>query len=105
MPELFFLGLEISPRRLRRWNFEREPLAHRLPVPFDSDKLPRVVAEQTHRADAELAENLNAQSIVALIRLESKPLVRLDGVQSFILQLVGADLVRQADSATLLIQV
>ena len=50
-------------------------------------------------------QDLHADAVVALVGLEAEPLVGLDGVEPLVLQLVGADLVGQADAAPFLVQV
>src|SRR5439155_723808 len=74
-------------------------------VPFDPHQLARVVAEQTHRADAQLAQDLDTHSVIALIRFEAEPLVGLDRVEALVLELVRANLVREPDAAAFLIQI
>src|SRR6185295_63165 len=64
VPELLFLRLEVAPRRIMRGNLERDPFGDRQPVALDADQLARVVAEQTHRAHAELAEDLHADAVI-----------------------------------------
>ena len=105
MSELFFLGRQVSARRIRRGDFERQPLGDRQAVPFDPHQLARVVAEQTHRADAQLAQDLDTHSVIALIRFEAEPLVGLDRVEALVLELVRANLVREPDAAAFLIQI
>src|SRR5262249_2225932 len=105
VPELFLLRLQISARRLVRRYLERDPFADRQAVAFDADQLARIVAQQPHRAHAELAENLHADAVVALIRLEAEALVRLHRVEALVLQLVGANLVREPDAASFLVQI
>src|SRR5262249_3052766 len=92
-------------RRGVRRNFERQPFGDRQTVPLDPDKLARVVAEKAHRSNAELAQDLYADAVIALIRLEAEPLVRFDRVEAFVLQLVRADLVREADAASFLVEI
>src|SRR4029077_12093665 len=58
-----------------------------------------------HRSDADLAEDLHAHPVVALIGLETEPLLRLDRVESLALQLVGANLVGETDAAPFLIEI
>src|SRR5216684_477000 len=105
VPHLVLLGLEVSTRRLRGGNFERQPLRDGQAVTFDADELPRVVAEQPHRTHAEIAQNLHADAVVALVGLESETFVGLNGVEPLILQLVSANLVREADAPPFLIQI
>ena len=53
----------------------------------------------------EVAQDLGADAVVALVGLEAEPLVGFDRVEPGVLQLVGANLVGQADAAALLIEV
>src|SRR5207248_5319659 len=102
VPELVLLGLEVAQRRLRRGNLERQPLGDRQAVALEADQLARVVGQQPHRADVQVLQDLDADAVVALIRLEAEALVRFDGIEPLLLQLVGADLVGQADAAPFL---
>src|SRR5712691_7823659 len=90
--ELLFLRLEIPPRRIVRWNFQRQPLGGREAVSLDPDQLTRIIAQEPHRADPQLAQNLYSDSVVPLIGLESEPFVGFDRVKPLVLQLVGANL-------------
>src|SRR5262245_23112344 len=103
--ELFFLGLQIPARRLGCRDFEREPLAQRQPIPLDADEFSRIVAQQAHRSNAEIPKNLNAHSVIALVGLEAKTLVRFDGIEPFVLQLIRTDLVREPDPSPFLIEI
>src|SRR3954468_11314817 len=105
VPELFLLRPEVTGGRDRRRNLERQPFRDRQAVAFETDELPRVVREQPHAADAQILEDLHADPVVALVGLEPEALVGLDGVEALVLQLVGADLVGQADAAPLLVEV
>ena len=105
MPELFLLGPQIPFRELRRRHFERQRLRHGEAITFEADELPRVVRQQPHRADADVAQDLGADAVVPLVRLEAEVLVRLHRIESLILQCIGADLVRETDAPSLLIQV
>ena len=51
------------------------------------------------------SQNLPGQLVVAQIRLETQPLVGFHGIGALILQFVGAQLVKQADSAAFLMLV
>ena len=66
----------------------------------------RIVRQDTNGVKTEVHEDLRADAVFAEIGLEPKPLVRLDGVQSFLLlQLVGVNLVREANATPLLPQI
>ena len=56
-------------------------------------------------ADAQVAQNLGADAVVALVGLEAEALVRLDRVEALVLQLVRANLVGQADAASFLVEI
>src|SRR5687767_5815622 len=103
--KLIFLGLQIGAGVLGSRDLERNPFGDRQLVPLDADQLARVVGEQSHRADAEVAKDLHADAVVALIGLEAETLVRFHRVEPLILQLVGADLVREPDAPPFLVQV
>src|SRR5947208_5164588 len=49
--QFLFFRFEISPRGIRRGDLQRKPFAHRQAVALDADELPRIVAQQPHRAD------------------------------------------------------
>ena len=83
----------------------RQPLVDGQPVAGQSLELLRVVAHQAHGADAEVAQHLERGAIVPQIGREAEPLVRLDRVGAFVLQLVGANLVGEADAAAFLVEV
>ena len=53
----------------------------------------------------EIAQHLDAHAVVPLVGLEAEPLVGFDRVEPLVLQFVGADLVRQADAAALLVEI
>src|SRR6266436_6496748 len=54
---------------------------------------------------AKVSQDLHADAVVSLIGLESKAFVGLYGVESFILQVVGPNLVGQANPSSFLVQV
>src|SRR5204863_3884706 len=96
-------GAEIPGGVLRRGDFEREPFGNRQSVTLEPDQLARVVGQEPHRSDPEVLQDLDADAVVALIRLEAEPLVGFDGVEPLLLQLVGANLVGEADAAPFLV--
>ncbi len=64
-----------------------------------------VVGEQAHGAHAQIAQDLRADVVFALVTLEAQRQVRIQRVKAIILQLVGAQLVHQPDAAALLAHV
>ena len=75
------------------------------PVAVDRDVLGRVVRHQAHLAHAEVAQDLAADAVVADVGREAELLVGRDGVVALVLQLVGLQLVDEADAAALLQEV
>jgi hypothetical protein len=67
--------------------------------------LARVVGHQAQRLHAQVLEHRQAHGVVTLVGGETQALVGFDGVGAAILQLVGADLVQQADATAFLAQV
>ncbi|MPL60789.1 hypothetical protein SDC9_06351 [bioreactor metagenome] len=101
-------------RRLRRQiggvvaaepDLQRHPLDHLDAVRLEHPHLGGVVGQQPHLREAELLQQRRADAEVALVILETKAVVRLDGVETLVLQVIGAHLVRQADAAALLVEV
>jgi len=60
--------------------------------------------QQHHAADAEVAQDLRPDAVIALVGFEPEALVCLDRVESLVLQLVGSDLVGQSDAPAFLIK-
>src|SRR5688572_522150 len=105
VPHLVLLRLQVLARPVRRVDLEGNALDDLEPVSSDRDVLGRVVRHQTHLADAEVAEDLRADAVVADVGRESEFLVGRDGVVSFVLELVRLQLVDEPDAATLLQEV
>src|SRR5262249_7619088 len=74
-------------------------------IGLEPGDLLRIVGQQADALDAEVAQDLGADAVVAEIFLEAELEVRLHRVAPAILQGVRADLVRQADAPALLVQV
>ena len=62
----------------------------------------RVVREDADRRQPEVGEDLDADPVLARVGGEAELEVRLDRVEALLLQLVGLQLVQQADAAALL---
>ena len=104
-PILFFLASRYLRERVGRMDLERDALDDLEPVAADRDVLGRVVGHQAHLAHAEVAQDLAADAVVADVGREAELLVGRDGVVALVLQLVGLQLVDEADAAPLLEQV
>src|SRR5437016_5497977 len=99
MAQLLFLGPQVPSRDFGGVDLERHHLDDRQSVLRDAGELARVVAQEADGADAEVAQNLDADSVVAQVRLEPEADVRLDRVVPFVLQRVRANVVREAKAA------
>src|SRR5262245_54455292 len=107
MPELVLLGGEVAGvvfvgRDLNRYAlFDVQAIAA-----FEADDFFRIVGKQADLANAEIDEDLGADSVLAQIRREAEALIGFDGVQPLqLLQLIGAQLGQQADAAAFLAHV
>src|SRR5262249_8058455 len=100
--ELSPLGGQIPAILALRRNLDRHLLHDGEAEAVDAGQLLRVVREDADRREAEVGEDLVADPVVARIGWEAGVGVRLDGVRTLLLQLVGAQLVEQADAAALL---
>ena len=67
--------------------------------------LARVVSHQLELADTQVIEHRQADGVVTLIRAKAQALIGFYGIRAAILQLIGADLVQQADTTAFLTQV
>src|SRR5262249_15178121 len=74
-------------------------------VALEPADLPRIVGEEADALHPQVPEDLRPDAIVAEVLAEAELEVRLDGVASAVLQGVGADLVREPDPASLLVEV
>ena len=106
MAELLLLGAQIVDVAGVRRHLERHALDD---ARCRSASRPAIfcgllVSSRT-RCDAEVAQDLRADAVVAQVLLEAELEVGLDRVAALVLQRVGADLVREADAAPFLVQV
>src|SRR5690242_7319212 len=62
----------------------------------------RIVGHQTDGIEADHRQHARGDAVQPLVAFEAEPLVRLDGVESLILQAIGAEFVDEADAAALL---
>ncbi len=83
-------------------NLDRHALDDLETVGGEPHALVRVVRQETNLPHAQIGQDLRPDSEVPLVGLESEALVGLDRVETAILQVVGANLVREPDPAPLL---
>ena len=100
--ELVALRVEIAPVLVVRLHLDRHLLDDLEAEALDPGRLLRVVRQDANRRQAEIGEDLVADPPVARIGGEAEGEVRLDGVEALLLELVGLQLVQQADPAPFL---
>jgi hypothetical protein len=104
MAEFFLLGPQILDITMMGWDFERladDPHAIALKA-FD---FVGIVRQEPYLTDAEVAQNLRADPVVAKILFKTEPKVGLNRIEALILKSVGSDFIAQTDSASFLMQI
>src|SRR5208282_267462 len=104
MTEFFFFGFQVPDVSGMRRDLDRHA-RNVYPVTAQAFYLVRIVGQQLDLADAEIAQDLRADSIVAQVLVEAEMQVRFDGVHPLVLQRVGANLVPEPDSAAFLMEI
>src|ERR1700684_3439179 len=99
MPEFFLLGAQIPDIAGMRLDFERHPRDRNAIAP-EALNLVRIVGEQAHLADAEVADDLRADAVVAQVLLETQLQIGLDRIETGVLQRIGADFIAEPDAAS-----
>ena len=105
MAELRPFRLQVSGVLVRRGRFEPHPIFDAQTVSLESDELRRVIGEYSDGAQAQIQQDLRADTVLAKVGLEPQPLVGFDGVGALILQRICLELVLQADATTFLVEV
>src|SRR3990172_888521 len=105
MSQLFFLGLEVLPRRVRGRNLDRNALDDLQPVSLHRDELAGVVGQKAQARHPDRTQDLRPDPVVALVRLETKMLIGLDRIDTLVLQVIGLDLVGEPDPTPFLAHV
>ena len=105
MPHAHLLGFEVVLVVLVGRDDDRHDLVDVQPVAFQSGAFERVVGHQAHVFDPQLADDAGPDAVIAFVDAESQPQVGFGRVEPLVLQLVGFDLVAQADAAPLLVEV
>ena len=90
--EGFLLRLQIFFVVLVGFDDNRECLDDFQAIPFQTAAFHRVVGDEAHLLDTEVAQNLGTDAVVALIGFESQLEVGIDGVESLFLQVIGFEL-------------
>ena len=102
MSELLLLRAQIVDVPLMRRDFDRPPLDDLDAVPRQPGDLLGIVREQANLGDAQVAQDLRRDAVVAAVVLEAELEVCFDRVTALILKRIGADLVRQPDTSALI---
>src|SRR5712692_4009026 len=105
MTELLPFRLQIELVELIRWHHDRYPLSHLDSVKLQILQLVRIVRQKLDRSYMKRHQHMGRNVVVSLVRPEAQLLVRLNSVETCILQLVGSDLVDETDSPTFLPQI
>ena len=106
MAELLLLRAQVAMLPGSRRHLDRHALDDADAVRLETLDLLGVVGHEADLAQAQVAEDLAADAVVApVLREGPSSSVGLDGVQALFLQGVGVELVRQADAAAFLVQV
>src|SRR5579875_4008734 len=100
--ELIPLGGQIANVLGMRRHLDRHLLGHLEAVRLEAGDLLRVVRQEAQRRDPQVGEDLVADAPLPLVGGEAEGEVRVDRVEAPLLQLVGLQLVEQADAAPLL---
>src|SRR5215471_4619930 len=64
-----------------------------------------IVGQQPHPRAAEQLQHAHRDAVIAFVVVEAQHGVGVDGIETVVLQLIGADLVGEAEAAALLLQV
>ena len=105
MSHAVFLRLQITQVILVGSDFDGNIFDDFQSVSLKTDTFHGVICHQAHLLNTQQTQNLGTTAVVALVGLETQVDVGIDGVETFLLQLVGGYLVHQADTATLLLHV
>ena len=102
MTELRSLGIDVMLIVRGRRRLQRHASDNLKPVPFESEDFLWIVRDQTHLAHTEIGEDLRADAVIALVDRQPERKICLDRVGAAVLQLVGTQLISEADAAALL---
>ena len=78
----------------------RRPLRDLNAVPYQSPDFRRIIGQQAHAREAQKPKHTHCGKIDPLIVVKAQLFVGIDGVESVVLQSIGAQLVDKANAAT-----
>ena len=105
MAHALLLGFEVALVVLVGLDDDGDDFGHLKAVAFEARALDGVVGDEAHLGDMLVAQDLGADAVVAFVGLEAELEVGVDGVETLFLEVVGLELVHEADTATLLTHV
>ena len=105
VPHAVFLGFQIPQVIGIGSDFDGNVLHDFQSVGLQTDTLDGIVGQQAHLMDTQVSQHLGTTSVVTLVGLEAEVYVGIYGVESFFLQLLGGNLVHQADAPAFLLHV
>src|ERR1700694_2211637 len=103
MSKLVFLGLQVALVVRIGFDADRDALDDLQTESFESVNLLGVVCQQPDLSNAEVVDDLAADAIVPFVCRVTQRLVRLDSIETRVLEVVGVQLVEQSDTATFLV--
>src|SRR5580704_12274114 len=104
MAEFFFFGFQVPDVSRVRRDFDRHA-RNIYSVTAQALNLVRIVGQQLHLANAEIAQNLRPDSVIAQVLVKAEMQIRFYRVHPIVLQRIRANLVAEPDSAALLVKI
>src|SRR5262245_1481242 len=105
MPQPRLLGLEVLAVVLARLDLDGDLFHDMQAVSLNAINLLGVVGHDADILQAQIAEDLAADAVVAFVGGKSQSQIRIDRIESLLLKLVCVQLVRESDSAPFLAQI
>src|SRR5439155_22085993 len=102
MPELRSFCFEILFVMRIGFGPDRHLFDHFETVALEANNFLRVICKEPELPDTEVKKDLCAESVIAQVARIPESCVRLDGIESFLLQFVCMDFCRQPDTTTFL---
>ena len=102
MVHAVFFRLQILFVELTRLHDERLAPRDAQSMAFQTDQLLRIVRQNPYALHPQILQYLGTDAVFTQIRRETKTQIRIDRIQSALLQMVRMQLVSQTDAATFL---
>ena len=105
MPHTVLFCLQIAQVIRVGCHLDRYILDDFQPVGLQTDSFHRVVGQQAHLVNTQMAQHLRATAVVALVGLETQMDVGVNRIEALFLQFIGCDLVHQTYSPAFLLHI